>query len=148
MLRRVGSPVCLLLALFALLAPLAVAGCGSADQSREEPKPEDPEPEPELVDFLATVNLCPRFVGSLITPSELGPDGVAYISVRAEDPDDDDRKLVYTWSASSGEVSAPAPDGRVEYRCDEGGEQVITVIAADVRDCEASLEVHVTCFAD
>lgn len=139
---RVGSVVGLLLAL---------ASCGSGDQThavREEPPPEEPPAEPELVDFLATVNLCPRFLGSIITPRELGLDEVAYAAVRAEDPDDDDRKLVYVWSASSGEVSEPREDGFVEYRCGEAGEQVLTVVATDLRGCDVSLEVDVTCFAE
>lgn len=92
-------------------------------------------------------NVCPIFEASFVLPKLVLADTAAFVAVRATDPDADDLRLTYDWSATAGEFSEPTMPV-TEYRCVEPGEQVLTAVATDLGDCGVAIHIDVTCVAD
>jgi hypothetical protein len=126
-------------------ASLLLLACGSGDGSRDARDEQDGPPPVPLT--MVDINVCPLFLGSLVVPQQLLPGEAALVAVRASDPDDDDRRLTYSWSASSGEFAEPGLP-ITEYRCAELGEQKLTVHTKDQWDCDAELHLDVTCMPE
>lgn len=128
-------------ALAAVLLVLLQA-CGAADQVRTE---RDEAPEAPMA--AVRTNVCPIFEASFVLPQLVPADASAFVAVRATDPDADDLRLTYDWSATAGEFSEPTLP-LTEYRCLEPGDQVLTAIATDLGDCGVAIHIDVTCAAD
>jgi hypothetical protein len=127
----------------AAVSVACLLGCGSADETRTV-KPDD---EAHTLEFTPTLNLCPHFEGSFILPQTIAPGAVALLGVRAVDPDGDDLAISYGWSALSGAFTKP--DRPVtEYSCDALGDQPLNVTATDSANCDATLQVSVTCLSE
>ncbi|HYQ14414.1 MAG TPA: hypothetical protein VEQ58_01610 [Polyangiaceae bacterium] len=128
-----------LAASFALLV-----GCGAGDSTRAE-RPAQSVADP--VGVTPQINACPLFEASLVLPQAIPFDSAAVIAVRAADPDADDLDLSYSWTATSGRFSE-ADNAVTEYRCDELGDQALTVTARDAAKCDVDLHIDVTCLSE
>lgn len=131
---RLPAAVLVLLA----LGNLTLA-CGSADSVRAE-RPEDP---PD-VGVESQINSCPSFAFSLVLPKQIATGESATVAAFAIDPDSDDTKLGYVWSATSGDFAAPTAS-LTEYTCSASGPQVLRVTTSDPDGCENNLDLDVTC---
>ena len=118
------------------------AACGSGDHAQIARANEDPQ----LVDFESKINICPTFLGSAASPTQIPAKESAQILVLADDPDGDDSDLEFEWSAGSGTFTTPRRS-LTEYRCDKPGVRVLHVVARDSDGCASALDVGVTCLA-
>jgi hypothetical protein len=127
------------------LAPLALLllqGCGAGDQTQVAM-----DDEPEWQSAGIETNVCPIFEASFVSPKLVGADAPAFVAVRATDPDADDQRITYAWTATAGSFSEPTlPE--TEYRCHELGDQVLTAIARDASNCGVAIHINVTCVAE
>jgi len=115
-------------------------GCGSAEGTAA------PAPARSSgVTFVVDTVRCPVFAGFSLLPSVLTPGTYADVEVTVRDPDG--TRLALAWTATSGtftERSSPI----TRYRCDELGDQVLTLSATDVDDCERKLNLDLTCLEE
>src|SRR4051812_13625428 len=127
------------------LAPLVVIllqGCGAGDQTHAV---RDDPPKWQSADI--ETNVCPVFEASFVSPKLVRAEAPAFVAVRATDPDADDQRITYAWTATAGTFSEPALPA-TEYRCDELGDQVLTAVASDASDCGVAIHINVTCVAE
>lgn len=126
----------------ALSCWLVLVACGSADHSEQE-RPASGSP---VLNVEQGFNICPQFQGSLVLPQTIAPRERAIVAVIVSDPDGDDAKLSYVWTASSGSLDAP-DSSQTGYVCDDTGAQVLHVVAEDARGCHVALDITVTCLS-
>jgi hypothetical protein len=87
-------------------------------------------------------NLCPVIAALSAEPAETTVGGVIALSAGASDLDAQPSALAYTWSASSGTVTA---DGATaEFECTASGPAAVTLTVSD-GDCTESARLSVTC---
>lgn len=127
----------------ALCGTLLLFGCGSGEQPGNSGQTAPPQP---FVQVDPTINVCPRFGGSLIIPEDISPGLQAEVAVIADDPDGSNARLVFSWTASAGLFSA-ADRPTTGYTCSEAGPQVLNISARDPLGCTSSLALNVTCLA-
>ena len=121
------------------LASLLLVACGAADATRAE---RDELAAP--VDVSGSVNQCPSFAYSMVLPQALRPGEMAMVAAFATDPDSDDTKLRYLWSATSGDFDEPAAAVAL-YTCADTGPQVLSVTTADPNGCEKRIDFGISC---
>jgi hypothetical protein len=126
----------------AAVAFVLLPGCGAADQSHAARDDEPPKPVAGV-----QTNVCPIFEASFVLPKLVLADAPAFVAVRATDPDADDQRITYQWTATAGTFSEPTLPV-TEYRCDELGDQVLTAIASDATNCGVAIHINVTCVAE
>lgn len=125
---------------FVLVAGVLCGACGSGASTPIEPASEGPQ----VVNFDSRVNVCPLFLGSAVNPPQIAPEQTAELLVLAQDPDGDDAKLTFEWSATSGAFSA-RKRSLTEYRCGKLGVNQLHVSARDTGGCTTSIDIAVTC---
>jgi hypothetical protein len=103
-------------------------------------QPEHRPPPVVLIDY--SVNTCPDFVSFSVEPPSPDLETPAAVEVFAEDLESPD--LRYSWSATSGSLLDRSTNDN-EYRCEEPGNHVISVFAADQDGCSKLLRIYVTC---
>ena len=128
---------------FVLVAGVLCSACGSGARTPFEPASEDPQ----VVNFDSKINVCPEFLGSAVNPTEITPKQTTALLVLATDPDGDDSKLEFEWSADSGVFSA-RQRALTEYRCGKAGVRRLHAIARDTGGCVSSMDIAVTCLAE
>jgi len=129
---------------FALGATCALAllsGCGAADGTKTAR-----EQAPDDVKIDTGINACPSFIYTMVLPEAIRSGEVATVMAFATDPDWDDNKLKYVWSATSGGFDSPN-DSLSQYTCADSGPQVLSVTTSDPEGCENNLDFHVVCDA-
>jgi len=106
--------------------------------------PETGDAGAEQAEVASSVNVCPRFAGSLVMPQRILPDESAFIAVRAVDPDALDTQLAFSWTATSGTFTA-SDKSVTNYRCAQVGSEQLTVVARDHQGCTSELTIAVEC---
>jgi hypothetical protein len=131
-----------------LVAALAGAGCGAADQTSA-----DYERPPEPVRATATTNVCPEFSWWLLLPKKLRLGETTEVIVNVTDPDAPASPLAFEWVSPVGAFSEPAGvEGlgdlvlaQTAYTCEASGQQRLTLSARDESDCTSTLDLDVLC---
>jgi len=126
------------------MLPCALAlftACGSSDGTRAV---REAEPDAQPVETRA--NVCPSFEFTMILPRTIRIGETASAVAFATDPDSEDAKLGYRWSATSGKFDKPNASFS-QYTCADSGAQVINVTTSDPDGCENYLDFAITCDA-
>jgi len=118
-----------------------LAACGTPARSEVTP-PEPVASTPPVVEVDYEVNGCPDFHAFTLEPPHPGLRTPAFVAASAEDPEGDE--LLYVWSATSGRFTDTAQNQTI-YHCARVGDEVISVLAVDVRGCSRILNIHVPC---
>jgi hypothetical protein len=129
---------------FATLA-LAAFGCGTPAESETAPAPVAAPSSSTRVDVTYVLDDCPDFYAFTLEPRNPGLETPTAVTVQASDPEGD--PINYSWSARAGRLR-DVLENRATYQCIELGPDTITVVAADDKNCQRTLNIRVSCSAD
>jgi hypothetical protein len=90
----------------------------------------------------AMTNTCPAITQVVASPLKASVGGDIDVSVTAVDQDGD--SINYLWTGTGGSFADPAAR-TTTYRCEEGGNQSITITVSDAESCTVTWTAQVAC---